>query len=74
MHGLLASSDEALHEYDVALTGWDDLPVADAIILAFAHQQYLDTSLSGYQQKLPKSYSYGNCSQVIALRCRGIRS
>ena len=52
VHDPLASREEASHEYDVALTEWDDLPVADAIIMAVAHQQYLDMSLSDFQQKV----------------------
>ena len=52
VHDPLASEAEALHEYKVELTGWDDLPVADAIIMAVAHQEYLDMSLSDFQQKV----------------------
>jgi UDP-N-acetyl-D-galactosamine dehydrogenase len=37
---------EAMHEYGVHLTPWDDLPRADAIVAAVAHKQYhaLDVS------------------------------
>ena len=52
VHDPLASKDEALHEYDVELTGWDDLPVADAIIMAVAHEEYLEKPFSDYQQKV----------------------
>ena len=52
VHDPLASRDEALHEYDVELTGWDDLPVADAIIMAVAHEEYLERPFSDYQQKV----------------------
>jgi len=52
VHDPLASKEEALQEYDVALTGWDDLPVADAIIMAVAHEEFLDKPLSDYQQKV----------------------
>jgi UDP-N-acetyl-D-galactosamine dehydrogenase len=31
---------EALHEYGVSLSGWGDLPRADAIVAAVAHKQY----------------------------------
>ncbi len=48
----LASRAEALHEYNVALTDWDDLPVADAIIMAVAHREFLGRPLSDYQQKV----------------------
>ena len=52
VHDPLASKEEALHEYDVKLTGWDDLPVADAIIMAVAHEEFLERPLSDYQQKV----------------------
>jgi UDP-N-acetyl-D-galactosamine dehydrogenase len=52
VHDPLASKDEALHEYNVKLTGWDDLPVADAIIMAVAHEEFLGRPLSDYQQKV----------------------
>ena len=52
VHDPLASKDEALHEYDVRLTDWDELPVADAIIMAVAHEEYLGKPLSDYQQKV----------------------
>jgi UDP-N-acetyl-D-galactosamine dehydrogenase len=52
VHDPLASKEEALHEYNVKLSGWDDLPVADAIIMAVAHEEFLDKPLSDYQQKV----------------------
>ena len=52
VHDPLPSEKEALHEYDVALTGWDDLPVADAIIMAVPHEEFLGRPLSDYQQKV----------------------
>ena len=52
VHDPLASREEASHEYKVELTGWDDLPVADAIIMAVAHREYLDMPLSDIQQKV----------------------
>jgi UDP-N-acetyl-D-galactosamine dehydrogenase len=38
----VASSAEAEHEYGVQLQAWDALPVADAIVAAVAHREYLD--------------------------------
>ena len=52
VHDPLASRAEALHEYNVALTEWDDLPVADAIIMAVAHEEFMGRPLSDYQQKV----------------------
>ncbi len=36
-----AEADEAEHEYGVKLHRWDDLPQADAIVAAVAHNEYL---------------------------------
>lgn len=52
VHDPLASKAEALHEYNVKLSDWDDLPVADAIILAVAHKEFMDKPFSDYQQKI----------------------
>ena len=52
VHDPLASRAEALDEYDVELTGWDELPVADAIVMAVTHEEFLNRPLSDYQQKV----------------------
>lgn len=46
VHDPLADAAEALHEYGIALTAWEDLPTdADALIFAVSHRQYLDMPL-----------------------------
>jgi len=45
VHDPVASSPEAEHEYGVSLTPWDELPVADAVVAAVSHQEYLDMPL-----------------------------
>jgi UDP-N-acetyl-D-galactosamine dehydrogenase len=40
VHDPQADSAEAQHEYGVALTAWDDLPRANAIVAAVAHREY----------------------------------
>jgi UDP-N-acetyl-D-glucosamine/UDP-N-acetyl-D-galactosamine dehydrogenase len=42
VHDPLAAPDDALHEYGLKLADWDSLPVADALILAVAHRQFLE--------------------------------
>lgn len=39
-HDPLADPAEAMHEYGVTLSLWEDLPQADAIIMAVAHDDY----------------------------------
>ncbi|UCV09822.1 nucleotide sugar dehydrogenase [Dechloromonas denitrificans] len=41
VHDPAADPEEALHEYGVQLSPWDDLPRADAVIAAVAHSEYL---------------------------------
>jgi UDP-N-acetyl-D-galactosamine dehydrogenase len=41
IHDPLAAPDEALHEYGVRLARWEDLPAADALILAVSHASFL---------------------------------
>lgn len=43
VHDPLVDHDEALNEYQIKLTAWNDLAInADALVLAVAHQQFLD--------------------------------
>jgi len=52
VHDPTATADEALHEYDIRLRAWEDLPAADALILAVAHRRFLDLPASAYMQKI----------------------
>lgn len=52
VHDPVAEADEAVHEYGIPLTAWDDLPKADAIVAAVSHQQYLDMPLADILSKL----------------------
>lgn len=45
LHDPVADPDEAKHEYGVTLTSWEELPRADAIILAVAHNEYTQVDL-----------------------------
>lgn len=41
VHDPVAESHEAMLEYGINLTNWEDLPEADAIIAAVSHKEYL---------------------------------
>lgn len=41
VHDPVADSNEAVHEYGINLTQWEHLPVADAVVAAVSHQEYL---------------------------------
>jgi UDP-N-acetyl-D-glucosamine/UDP-N-acetyl-D-galactosamine dehydrogenase len=40
VHDPSADPEEAMHEYGVALTPWDQLPRASAVVLAVSHREY----------------------------------
>jgi UDP-N-acetyl-D-glucosamine/UDP-N-acetyl-D-galactosamine dehydrogenase len=54
IHDPYASSREAEEHYQVPLTKWDDLPVADVVILAVAHKDYLAQPLEKLLSKVKK--------------------
>lgn len=45
----LADPQEAVHEYGVELKSWDQLPQAQAVILAVAHNEYQALSVSNFR-------------------------
>ena len=52
VHDPLASAEDALHEYGVKLRSWDELPAADALILAVSHKRFLETPVQEYLKKI----------------------
>ena len=46
VHDPLADAGEAKHEYGITLSGWDELPAADALVLAVGHSEYLKQPLA----------------------------
>lgn len=52
LHDPLADSDEAMHEYGIALTPWAELPQANALILAVAHSDYLSMNVNALMSKV----------------------
>lgn len=52
VHEPVADADEAMHEYGVELTAWDDLPQAAAIVAAVSHAEFRSRPLSDYLLKL----------------------
>jgi len=54
VHDPLASSDECQHEYGLALTAWDDLPVAQAMVAAVSHREYAQLGLERLASRVVK--------------------
>jgi UDP-N-acetyl-D-galactosamine dehydrogenase len=52
IHDPYASSHEAVLHYQTALTKWEDLPVADVLVLAVAHKDYLSRPLDHLLEKV----------------------
>jgi len=52
VHDPVAEPAEAVHEYGVPLTPWDELPQASAIVVAVAHRAYRDMGLPKLTSKL----------------------
>src|SRR5207244_3753950 len=52
VHDPMADPGETLHEYGIRLRSWDELPAADALILAVAHKGFLDRQPSDYLAKI----------------------
>ena len=65
VHGPLASPAEAMREYGIELSSWEDLPVADAIVLAVAHKEYLEMPLPDYYQKIVKGGCFIDVKSVF---------
>ncbi len=51
VHDPHGESAEAEHEYGIALTAWDKMPAADALVLAVAHKEYLAMPLDNLLSK-----------------------
>ena len=69
-----ADADEAMHEYGVRLLRWDDLPRADAMVVAVAHQEYAGLGLGQLSEKLVDGGAFIDVKAVFdatALRTAG---
>jgi UDP-N-acetyl-D-galactosamine dehydrogenase len=52
VHDPVLPGAEARREYDIDPMDWDELPVADAVIVAVAHQEFIDKPIAAYTEKL----------------------
>ncbi|MDI3513905.1 MAG: UDP-N-acetyl-D-glucosamine/UDP-N-acetyl-D-galactosamine dehydrogenase [Rhodocyclaceae bacterium] len=76
VHDPVAASAEAEHEYGVRLESWDALPVADAIVAAVAHKEYLQMPLPGLLEKLAPGGVFADVKSSYdqaAMREAGVR-
>jgi UDP-N-acetyl-D-galactosamine dehydrogenase len=76
VHDPLASAEEALHEYGVKLYEWDQLPAADALILAVPHQRLLAIPQAQLQTKIVRNGCVIDVKSALdaeSLRAAGLR-
>jgi UDP-N-acetyl-D-galactosamine dehydrogenase len=76
VHDPAANADDALHEYGVRLHRWEDLPAADALILAVSHRQYLEFPVKAVVEKIVREGCLIDVKSVLdaeAFRREGVR-
>lgn len=69
-----ADPDEALHEYGINLLRWEELPLADAIVVAVSHSQYKELRVEQLRDKLSPAGVFVDvkaCLDADALRAAG---
>ncbi len=76
VHDPVADLHEAMHHYCLPLAAWEELPRADALVAAVAHQAFRNRSLDEVLDKLAPGALYVDVkcqADAAALRSRGIR-
>ncbi|SHH14369.1 nucleotide sugar dehydrogenase [Massilia sp. CF038] len=76
VHDPFADAAEALHEYGVTLSSWEELPRADAIVAAVSHNQLCALAPEDFQKKLIKGGCFIDvkaCFDAAALTEAGIQ-
>lgn len=75
VHDPIAVPNEALQEYGINLSSWGQLPVADAIVAAVSHRDYLSMPLDDILDKLKPSGVFVDVKSAYKpekIRSRGI--
>jgi UDP-N-acetyl-D-glucosamine/UDP-N-acetyl-D-galactosamine dehydrogenase len=65
VHDPAAAPDDVLHEYDVRLCRWEDLPIADAVVVAVAHRRFLELPVSAILQKIVRNGCFIDVKSVF---------
>ena len=76
VHDPVADPAEAMHEYGLMLTPWDELPRPDAIVSAVAHRALRERSVEELAAKLVPNGVYVDVKSQVdaaALRSRGVQ-
>lgn len=54
VHDPVANSNESIHEYGLPLVSWGDLPEAEALVVAVAHDEFIHMNIDVLLSKLRK--------------------
>ena len=76
VHDPVPEADEAMHEYGLSLTPWNELPQAEAIVLAVAHTEFKQRPLSDFMTKIKSGGVFVDVKcqmDAAALREAGLR-
>ncbi len=76
VHDPQADPEETMHEYGIRLSSWDELPAADALILAVAHKSFLEIPTAAYLRKIvPQGclVQVKSALDPVAFRREGVR-
>jgi UDP-N-acetyl-D-glucosamine/UDP-N-acetyl-D-galactosamine dehydrogenase len=76
VHDPYADPEEAMHEYGVRLSSWDDLPRADAVVAAVSHRELVSLPIEDIEKKLVRCGCFIDvkaCFDAPALRAAGIK-
>ena len=76
VHDPVATAEDALSEYGVTLRSWNELPRAQAVVAAVAHDAFKERSLDELQEKLQPGGLYVDVkcqANAKELRSRGLQ-
>jgi UDP-N-acetyl-D-galactosamine dehydrogenase len=77
VHDPIASSAECEHEYGLALTHWDSLPQASAVVASVSHKEYADMGVEGLLRKLAPGGVFVDVKSAydpVALKTAGVQA
>ncbi len=75
VHDPLPRPEEAHREYGIDLVAWEDLPVADGLVVAVAHRQFTERPIAEYVEKLAANGCFIDAKarfDAVTLRNAGI--
>ncbi|WP_340120987.1 nucleotide sugar dehydrogenase [Methylobacter svalbardensis] len=76
VHDPYADPDEAMDDYGISLLSWEDMPRADAIVVAVSHHQFTSLSVEDFERKLAKGGCFidvKSCFNPVEFEQAGIK-